>query len=263
MYRPFQPLLTKSGLQRFELSLQYARPNQILSGAVHSYLQVNTAKPTPYPVIPDGTQAIFISPDGVKLGGAQSRLHIIPILQAGDYFGIRFYPGALRYFFNLDISEVTNQLVDSRYIPCRKFAELNNKIYSRPSFRERALVCEQWLLGHFKPSAETSFDQALSLIYQSFGDIRIHQLAAAVGWSSRHLNRIFRYHTGLNTKTFAQAIRVQQLCKNLHKKPGDSLNTAHELGFFDQAHMIKDARKHLLSNPGEFINGFMSDFYNP
>ena len=261
-YKPFQPTLTEAGLKRFELSLEHSPACRMLSNVVHSFLQVSTIKPTPYPVIPDGTQAVFISSHGSIIGGAQSRAHDIQILQPGDYFGIHFYPGALRYFFNLNLLEITDQLVDSHYFPCRDFVGLHNNIYQHQSFHERVHVCEQWLLRHFKPLPVTQFDQALSLIYQSFGNIRINRLADMVGWSSRHLNRLFRLHTGLSAKTFAQTIRIQYVCKQLYTIPGDSLNTALELGFFDQSHLINDFKKRLLSNPGMFVNRFKSDFYN-
>ena len=262
LYRPFQPTLTEAGLQRFGLSLQHLPASEILSGIVHSYLQISAVKPTPYPVIPDGTQAIFISPHGSTIGGAQSQACDIPILQPGDYFGIRFYPGTLRYFFDLNISEITDQFVDHQYFPCHLFAQLHNHIYQCQNFQQRAQLCEQWLLRQFKPGPATPFDHALSLIYQSFGNIKVGQLASMIGWSSRHLNRQFRNHTGLSTKIFAQTIRLQHVCKQLCISPNDSLQTAYKLGFFDQAHLLKDYKKRLLSNPGMIFDRFMSDFYN-
>lgn len=258
LYLPFQPTLTESGLKRFGLSLEYSPACTILKGIVHSYLQISAEKPTPYPVMPDGTQAVFISPYGSMIGGAQSRACDVQILQPGDYFGIRFYPGALRYFFDLNLSEITDQFADSQYFSCRDFGELHNRIYRYQNFHERAQICEQWLLRHFKPRSVTQFDQALSLIYQSSGNMKVTQLAAMVGWSSRHLNRLFRLHTGLSTKTFAQTIRIQHVCKQLYITPDDSLKTALELGFFDQSHLIKDFQKHLLSSPSLFYNRFMT-----
>ena len=262
LYQPFQPTLTKAGLQRFELHMQHAAPCDILTGIVHSYLQISAAKPTPYPVIPDGTQAIFISYHSLKIGGAQSRSHDLQILQPGDYFGVRFYPGALRYFFELNLCEITDQFVDNHYLPCQLFAQLHSAIYRHQHFQERAHLCEQWLLQHFTPQPATPFDHALSLIYQSAGNIKIEQLATSIGCSSRHLNRLFRRYTGLSTKTFAQIIRIQQACKMLCITPNNSLQTAMDLGFFDQAHLLKDYKKRLLSNPGVFFNRFKSDFYN-
>ncbi len=254
LYKAFQPTLTEAGLKRFGILLKHTPPCKLLRGIVHSYLQISTEKPTPYPVIPDGSQAIFISPHGSKTSGAQSRTSNIQIRQPGDYFGIRFYPGALRYFFDLDLFDITDQFVDSQYFPCRKFGELHNNIYRYQHFHERAQICEQWLLQQFKPQPVTKFDQALTLIYQSFGNIKIERLATMVGWSSRHLNRLFRLHTGLNTKTFTQIIRIQHACRKLYTTPDDSLNIALDLGFFDQSHLIKDYQKYLLTSPNLFFH---------
>jgi len=261
-YRPFQPTLTETGLKRFGLSLESSPACAALRSVVHSYLQISASEPTPYPVIPDGTQAIFISPHGSMIGGSQTQTHDIQILEPGSYFGIRFYPGALRHLFELNLSEVTDQMVDSHYFPCRLFRELHNGIYQQSLFRGRAQVCEQWVLQNLLPQANAQFDHALSLIYQSFGAIKVAQLATMVGWSSRHLNRMFRFHTGLSTKAFTQTIRIQHACKQLHLAPRNSLSSAYELGYFDQSHLIKDYKKHLLLNPSLFFDRFKSDFYN-
>jgi len=106
-YQPFQPLLTNGGQQSFALTVQQYPAAKSLTGIVHSYLQVSTPKPTPYPMIPDGAPAIFISAKSTQIGGTLSQALDIQIQQAGDYFGIRFYPGALRHFFKLNLAEIT------------------------------------------------------------------------------------------------------------------------------------------------------------
>jgi len=247
---------------RFGLSLEQLPACAALGHIVHSYLQVTASHPTPYPVMPDGTQAVFISPYGAMIGGAQSRACDVQMLHAGDYFGIRFYPGTLRHFFSLDLSEITDQFADYKYLPSQDFGDLHNRLYRSSRFSERAEICEQWLLRHYKPQTLTPFDHALSLIYQSFGSIKVSQLAGEVGWSSRHLNRLFRQYTGLSTKTFAQTVRIQYVCRQLFVAPGNSLNTAHDLGFFDQPHLLNDYKKRLLSSPGLLFDRFMSGFYN-
>lgn len=257
LYKPFQPLLTETGLDRFGLGLEHSPACKILRGIVHSYLQISAAKPTLYPVMPDGTQAVFISSHATIIGGAQSSACDIQILQPGEYFGIRFYPGALRHFFDLNLYEITDQFVDRKFFPSSDFAELHNRIFRVQGFQKRAQICEQLLLRHFNPRSTTQFEQAMSLIYQSFGNIKVSQLADMVGFSSRHLNRLFRFHTGLSTKTFVQTIRIQHVCRQLFLTPSNSLQTAHELGFFDQSHLINDYKKRLLSNPAEFFNRFI------
>lgn len=262
VYSPFQPLLTTGGQKCFGLSVQEFPAQKKLAGFVRSYLQVSTLKPTPYPVMPDGTQAVFISAESIQIGGAQTQAVDIQIHQAGDYFGIWFYPGVLRHFFKLNVAEITGQFVDSRFFPCRYFSQLHHRIYQQHDVRSRVDVCEQWLLRHFSPKAPDLFDMSLNLIYQSTGTIEINMLAKQIGVSRRHLNRLFQQYTGLSTKAFSQIIRIQRACKQLYEKPDNSLEIAAELGFFDQAHLLREYKRHLLLSPGLLFKRFMSDFYN-
>lgn len=262
LYTPFQPTLSTRGLADLGLDYKYSPACASLKGIVHSYLQITTDKPTPYPTIPDGTQAIFISVNGSIIGGSQYQAVDIQILEAGSYFGIWFYPAALRHFFDLDLSEITNQFADSKYFPSKKFVELHEKIYQYKAFQKRKLVCEQWLLEQFKPQGASQLDWALSIIYQSFGNVKISKIAETIGWSSRHLNRKFQRHIGLDTKAFTKIIRIQRVCRNLSLVSASSLDTALELGFFDQSHLIKDFNKLLRTTPSNFIKQYKSDFYN-
>lgn len=261
-YIPFQPTLTQAGLKQFGLTLLSTLSCEVLKGKVHSYLQIRADRPTPYPVIPDGTQAIYISPQGLMIGGAQQEAKDIPLLEPGEYFGIWFYPGALRYFFNLNLSEITGQFVDEKYFQCRYFSKLHTEIYRHANFVERVNVCNSWLLRQYSHKPTTKFDHALQLIYQSFGNEKISQIANKIGWSSRHLNREFLQHIGLSTKSFSQIVRVQSLCKRLYLNPNQPLSTGLELGYFDQAHLIKEFKKHLILTPSDFFSRFMSDLYN-
>jgi len=246
----------------FGLTMEKMVPCDALTGKVHSYLQIKAERLTPYPVMPDGTQAIYISSQGIMIGGAQLEVQDVQLLGPGEYFGIWFYPGTLRYFFDLNLSEITGQFVDEQYLQCRHFSRLHIDIYRHKVFSERAKICEKWLLNRYSPKPATSFDNALHLIYQSFGGEKISQLANQVGWSSRHLNRQFLQHTGLSTKSFSQIVRVQNVARQLYLKKNKPLNAGLELGYYDQPHLIKEFKKHLMSTPGTFINRFMSDLYN-
>lgn len=262
LYTPFQPTLTKSGLLQLGLSIEAKAPCEALRGVVHSYLQIKADRRTPYPVLPDGTQAIYISPQGAMIGGALTETREVPLLQPGKYFGIWFYPGALRHLFALNLSEITGQFVDKEYFQCRAFFQLHSKIYDYEAFNDRASICERWVLGRYAKKQDTRFDYALSIIYQSFGGEKVGTIANKVGWSSRHLNRQFLEHTGLNTKVFSQIVRAQSLCKQLYFGSTGSMNAPLELAYYDQSHLIKEFKKYFNSTPGEFVNKYMSDFYN-
>jgi AraC-like DNA-binding protein len=262
MYRPFQPTLTKEGLQKFGLKLEYSGPGDVLKGIVRSYLQISCEYPTPYPVMPDGTQAIYMSPFGSMIGGADTETKDIQLFQPGEYFGIWFSPSSLRHFLKLNVSEIIGQLVDSKYFGCWPFTGLHEQIYSCKSFSERVEVCEIWLMNNYSKKPIPQFDNALSLIYQSSGNDRIGSIADRVGWSSRHLNRLFLQHTGLSTKAFSSIVRAQNVCKQLYCQATNKVNGSVEFGYYDQAHLIKSFKKHFNCPPSKFMGLFMSDFYN-
>lgn len=259
----FQPTITPTGLLHFCLSLKSSAPCLALKDVVHSYLQIKVDRPALYPVIPDGTQSIYMSANGTMVGGAQQQAHDMKLWEAGEYFGVRFYSGALRHFFKLDLSEITDQLVDCHYFPRKDFSSLHEVIYQNSDYAKRVTTCEKWLLQNYTPQTNIRFERALHLVYQSYGTMRVTELADKLNWGSRHLNRLFRLHTGLSTKTFSKIIRIQQACKQLYINPRQSLGDSKvDLGYFDQSHLIKNFRQHLGSKPTTFANNFMSGFYN-
>ncbi|MBV1914012.1 MAG: helix-turn-helix domain-containing protein [Pseudomonadales bacterium] len=262
IYNPFQPTLTSAGLSRFGVSLVEMRPVTPLEPFVHSYLQITTTQPTVYPVMPDGMVAVYMSSSGTMIGGALNRAVNIPLLSAGEYFGIRFYPGVIRNFFDLNLSEISDQMVDAKFFPCKKFNQLHRKVYHHQAFNKRAAECEKWLLSCYRPQPKSRFDQALSKIIRSNGCSKVGELADEISWSSRHLNRQFLQHTGLTTKTFSQIVRLQQASRYICSGSRGIADVPVELGYFDQPHLIKEFNRFYHSSPGQLFERFMSDSYN-
>lgn len=248
IFQPFQPTLSQQGLDQHGFTLKLARPCLPLSQIVYRYLQISTEKASPYPVMPDGTQALYFSKEGVLLGGTFDHVQTMQLMAPGDYFGIWFYPAGLRHFLRSDLAEIQNQFVDESFIPTLQLTWLQQQVYQEHCFFKRVAICESRLLSQLSPIKATKFDYALSLVMQDKGNTRVHQLAEQVGWSSRHLNRMFLQHTGLSTKSFSQIIRLQSACKALALNAQKSVDIALDSGYFDQAHFIHSVKKHLVQS---------------
>ncbi len=261
-YTPFQATLSQAGLRELGLTKQICPPHPLLSKHIVCYIQIRAEYPTPYPVMPDGTHAVYMSQQGSMIGGTLTEPKQVPLLQAGDYFGIWFYPGALRYFFKLDLSEITNQLAGRHYFNCPHFSVLHEKLYQHSSFEARAQECNTWLLKRYTHISATAFDHALALIYQRNGNERVNQLAKQVGWSARHLNRQFVQHVGVSTKTFSQVIRAQHVCQQLYRHANAFRAAQFDSGYYDQPHLIKTFKRLFALSPQSFLNRYVSDFYN-
>jgi methylphosphotriester-DNA--protein-cysteine methyltransferase len=82
----------------------------------------------------------------------------------------------------------------------------------------------------------------------------VREIAAALGVSHGHLDRQFTAQVGLSPRTLARILRVRRLLDDIdvHGSVGWAGKAA-ELGWFDQAHLIRDFRRHTGVTPTEYV----------
>jgi AraC-like DNA-binding protein len=89
---------------------------------------------------------------------------------------------------------------------------------------------------------DSRFQHALDIILKNFGVVNI-QTDLDIGLSPRQLRRYFEFYVGDTAKTFSQVVRFQNI---LNAKPStQSLKQNKiffDLGYYDQAHFIKEFR---------------------
>lgn len=91
---------------------------------------------------------------------------------------------------------------------------------------------------------------ALRVIFARRGDVTIAALARAAGTHTRTLCRLFETAVGVPPKRFARIVRLQATLRELPEH--ESWTTAaHRLGYYDQAHFIRDVRELFGTTPGE------------
>ena len=94
---------------------------------------------------------------------------------------------------------------------------------------------------------------AAQMLHMTKGQFRVSELAEHCGLSSRQLQRQFRDVVGISPKALARAIRFEEIRKRLMFDPERSLtDLAHEFGYTDQAHFIRDFKELAGRTPGEF-----------
>ena len=104
----------------------------------------------------------------------------------------------------------------------------------------------------------TAFDPrdvqaAASLLQQTKGQVRVKELADACYLSARQLERRFADVAGVPPKTLARMVRFDAVRTRLMFSPGVDLTAlAHDFGYADQAHFIRDFRAFTGSTPRQF-----------
>ncbi len=88
---------------------------------------------------------------------------------------------------------------------------------------------------------QTSIMKAAAHLFQQRGTLRIQQLAIKSGLSTRQFERRFAESTGIAPKLFGRITRFQMALDGKLSAPDRTwLSIAHEFGYHDQMHMIRD-----------------------
>jgi AraC-like DNA-binding protein len=119
--------------------------------------------------------------------------------------------------------------------------------------RERIGLIEAFLLKNLiHRKQDLLMENAVRLIQQNSGLIRIKDLATSLHISQDPFEKRFRTLVGSTPKQYASIIRLRNLIKNY---PSYSSLTAasYEAGYFDQSHFIKDFRQFTGETPKDFF----------
>jgi AraC-like DNA-binding protein len=172
-----------------------------------------------------------------------------------EIFQIQFRPAALKQLFGLPMPELTNQNHAACGVLGSQVSALRQRLGEAYSFEERVQLANAFIveLSSDRP-ANNWIELAASEILRSQGNCKIDQLAHDTGFSMRNFQRRFRECVGISPKLYARLVRFESVLKAKAAAPQRSwMNAAHEVGYYDQMHMIHDFR--------EFSGGTPTDIF--
>lgn len=117
---------------------------------------------------------------------------------------------------------------------------------------QRLKVVEHFFITQLNDTAaDKLIMEAVKLIYQSKGNIRIKELNEKLFISQSPFEKRFRKVVGTSPKKFASIIRFNTVLNDLNNTKSLT-EICYENGFFDQAHFIKDFRQFTGHTPEHF-----------
>jgi AraC-like DNA-binding protein len=147
--------------------------------------------------------------------------------------------------FNLSLS--LNDIFEKN-----KVSEVEEKLVLAATDKQRIKIVEQFLLSQLKDiHADKLIVEAVKLIYQSNGTIRIKELNEKLLISQSPFEKRFRKVVGTTPKKFASIIRFNTVLDNLTNSKSLT-DICYENNFFDQAHFIKDFKQFTGATPENF-----------
>jgi AraC-like DNA-binding protein len=169
----------------------------------------------------------------------------------GAVFGIKFRPGGFRPFIDQPVIVLTDRVVSAR--DHLAWAET---LPTNPSASDSdvAQQVESVLCAHL-PERDERTDQVGHLVNAIAVDrsiVRVEHIVSLAGINHRALQRLFREYVGVSPKWVIQRYRLFEAAERLASGENDGARVAHDLGYFDQAHFIRDFKSMVGRSPGAF-----------
>lgn len=130
--------------------------------------------------------------------------------------------------------------------------KVEEKLAIASSDKQRIKIVEKFFLAQLKEiETDKLIVEAIKLIYQSNGTIRINELIEKLFISQSPFEKRFRKVVGTTPKKFATIVRFNSVLDNLPKAKSLT-EICYENNFFDQAHFIKDFKQFTGDSPENF-----------
>ncbi|WOK07452.1 helix-turn-helix domain-containing protein [Imperialibacter roseus] len=237
-----------------------------------SYTQRPENKGRTYLVVPDNTvELIFTSgtlerkiKDGLGkvevLGSHLSGLKTIAqdVKVDGEMnLSVRFKPHGLYPFIKPRLQETINQSIPIEDLFGKDILELESQLFETHCLLDRVRHIETYFLKRLltlNRQADATFDYLINRIVDGRGAHRILDLAEETGVTIKTFERKFLQNLGVSPKQCGQLIRLFHTLKATNKASQVNLTSiAHDNGFYDQMHFIKEMKKFTRLTPGEYL----------
>jgi len=210
---------------------------------------------TPYRVSIDGGG--FASAPEAVIVGPSSR-HSTRLWLSGRVatFHVAFQPTGFQRLFGLNMGLLADQAVPAETLGLKPLDDLIDRIRLGRDFETRARIADDWI-AHRLASARAAepIDHIARLIRRAGGSLPVADMAARAGLSPRQLQRRFVEQVGLSPKLYARTVRFEAVLASRDRQPDQTWTAlAHRHGYFDQAHLLRDAHAFTGVSPTALIH---------
>lgn len=130
--------------------------------------------------------------------------------------------------------------------------EVEEKLAAATTDKQRLRVVEQFFLSQLKDiETDKLIVEAVRLIYESKGSIRVKELNERLFISASPFEKRFRKVVGTTPKKFASIVRFNTVLAQFDQQKSLT-DICYENLFFDQAHFIKDFKQFTGDTPENF-----------
>ncbi len=252
------PLYYAAGTRKFQLTPYL--PSDDLTFFVEHYWTVrwDLRGQPPYRTehLPDPSVHLVIEDDIAGVFGAARGKFSRLVEGQGRAFCIKFRPGAFYPFVISPVSRFTNKTASLYEVFGAAGEALKTAIRVAVEVEERIEIAENFLRSR-RPKRDDSVALIQQIIERIVADREItksYDLEHQFNLTTRTLQRLFSRYVGVSPSWVIRRYRLHDAVDQLDQ--GEIVDwpaLAVDLGYFDQAHFIKDFKKIMGVSPGQYV----------
>ena len=253
-FKEFEPSSKVRGVIKSFFEIDYAenelRKDFLLPNGAPAFFMIRTSSSVDMNIMEVKNniqidQGIYIGYISTLAEFTHHKMHVI---------GAVIYPMYLYPLFEVTPKDLLNKY--TRVSPIKKLQKLNENIDDLSiSESEFPVLMEQFVLDRLRMMHIR--DDVKSLFKKLTGPdgyrLTVEEMAEEVGYTRRHLSDLFNKYLGMSPKQYVKLARFNQGLKLITEmNDGDTYAAvAHQLGYHDQAHFIRDFKSICGKTPSE------------
>lgn len=259
------------------MTLEFHVPSSPLDQFIESFLYYRDFQPEHLidRLLPDGNVTLLIELTGAPqylydnqtlaekqrcsktwFSGNRDGYITIPSCRDIEMFVVNFRKGMSGPFLQDPLSTYTNHIVDGEQAFSPKIFNLREQLLACPTPEEMFRCAAQFFIKLGGPRLEVNpfIVFAVDSIAAKPGQDTLRVLADKVGYSQKHLIKLFKQHVGLTPKSFMRIMRFQRVIRDIETQASLRwTDVAYQSGYYDQAHFIHDFRHFSGLTPGDYV----------
>jgi AraC-like DNA-binding protein len=173
-------------------------------------------------------------------------------------FGVKFRPGGFRPFLGRSVSTLRNRSAAFCDVFGPDASGLESKIFAHREDAAMVALVERFFAARMPPP-DPDMDRVGEIvdgIAADRGITTVEQVTARWRLGKRTLQRLFNGYVGVGPKWVINRYRLHEAIERLAgDAPADWTQLALELGYFDQAHFIRDFKALVGRTPAAYVRG--------
>jgi AraC-like DNA-binding protein len=204
--------------------------------------------------LPHPTVNLVVEAGQSAVHGVGTRRFSVRLSGQGQVVAAKFKPGAFFPWLGRPVSEITD-----RSLPLAELfgagEDLEREVLAIEDDARQIALLEAFLRARMPPrdDAVTAIVASVQLALDHPELTRVEELAAALDISVRTLERRFRRYVGVSPKWVIRRFRMHEAADRVAAgNVVDWAGMAQDLGYFDQAHFVRDFTDQVGRSPTEY-----------